>query len=157
MFPEVVVPVCSPKLQSGPHPLRVPEDLVHHRLIHVDWGNLHDIEPDWQMWLACAGVEGVDGTKGPVFTVENLAISAAIDGVGVALASTYAIAADLDEGRLVKPFDVTLPTDFCFWVVTLEKVADRPKVAAFRDWLMEEAAETLAEQERQAAAPSVCG
>src|SRR3546814_4342342 len=29
-----VFPVCSPKLLEGPHPLRAPEDLRHHTLLH---------------------------------------------------------------------------------------------------------------------------
>ncbi len=146
VFHEVVVPVCSPALRDGPKPLRTPEDLAHHTLLHVDWGALRETSPDWRMWLMCAGVEGVDPTRGPAFTVEDLAISAAIDGNGVALASTHAVANDLKAGRLVKPFELALPTDFCFWVVAPEKTADRPKVAAFRDWLLAEAAASQIEE-----------
>jgi len=140
VFDEIVVPVCSPALRDGPKPLLKPEDLAHHTLLHVDWGALRETSPDWRMWLTCAGVEGVDPTRGPAFTVENLAISAAIDGSGVALASTHAVANDLKAGRLVKPFELALPTDFCFWLVAPEKTADRPKVKAFWDWLLAEAA-----------------
>ena len=147
IFHEVVVPVCSPDLLAGAHPLRTPGDLVHHTLLHVDWGALRDTSPDWRMWLMCAGVEGVDPTRGPAFTVEDLAISAAVDGNGVALASTHAVANDLKAGRLVKPFELALPTDFCFWLVAPEKTADRPKVTAFREWLLAEAAASQEEEQ----------
>ena len=55
VFYEEVSPVCSPGLLDGPMPLKTPEDLKHHRLIHVDWGNLAVQSPDWRMWTVAAG------------------------------------------------------------------------------------------------------
>ncbi len=46
---------------------------------------------------------------------------------------------DLAAGRLVKPFDFSLPGDWAHYVVCPEVRADRPKIRAFRDWLMDEA------------------
>lgn len=142
LFDENVVPVCHPKFRQGPHPLRTPEDLKHHTLLHVDWGNISGPLPDWNMWLKSAGIEDVDSTKGPVFTVEDMAIAAAVRGTGVALASTYAVKEELSDGRLVVPFQRTLRSPISYWVVAPERTADQPKVRAFRDWILQRARET---------------
>lgn len=140
IFREEISPVCSPDLLTGKNPLRCPEDLRHHRLIHVDWGDLSVGSPDWQMWTRAAGVEGVDLKHGPRFTVESMAIDAAINGDGVALISHSAVARDLQAGRLVRPFDLVLATDLAYWLVCPHRHLRRAKVRVFCDWLLEEAA-----------------
>ncbi|UWQ89640.1 transcriptional regulator GcvA [Rhodobacteraceae bacterium M382] len=135
---EEVSPVCSPKLLSGAHPLQTPDDLHHHRLIHVDWGKVSGQIPDWEMWTTAAGIDSVRIGHGPRFTVENMAIEAAISGEGVALVSHSAVADDLRAGRLVKPFDLTLKTDIAYWLVHPPKNLRRAKVKAFCDWLVAE-------------------
>jgi LysR family glycine cleavage system transcriptional activator len=47
----------------------------------------------------------------------------------------------LSDGRLVKPFEQAIPVDYAYYVVCPEAAADRPKVAAFRDWVIAEATE----------------
>ncbi|MFQ5959103.1 MAG: LysR substrate-binding domain-containing protein, partial [Alphaproteobacteria bacterium] len=59
---------------------------------------------------------------------------------GVALARSALAAADLAAGRLVKPFDVSLPAEYAYYVVCPEATAERPKIAAFREWLFSEVA-----------------
>ena len=120
----------------------MPEDLKNYTLLHVDWGNINAPFPDWQMWLASVGVEDVDYTRGPVFTVESMAIDAAVRGNGVALASTYAIRDELKRGVLAVPFDRRLTSEISYWVVAPERSADQPKVKAFRDWIVRRAKET---------------
>jgi DNA-binding transcriptional LysR family regulator len=44
LMTEDVFPVCSPALLDGPHPLRHPEDLRHHTLLH------DDMRETWRMW-----------------------------------------------------------------------------------------------------------
>ena len=45
----------------------------------------------------------------------------------------------LAAGRLVKPFDLSLVTDFAYYVVCAKARADEPDLAAFRRWLAAEA------------------
>ena len=142
LLTEETTPVCSPRLLEGRHPLRNPEDLRHHTLLHVTWQTEDDSAPNWRMWLLAAGVQGVDPTRGPSFNQETLAIQAAIDGQGVVLTSSVLAGDDLAAGRLVRPFELSLcdPVDFGYYLVSPEETADQPKVAAFRDWILEEAA-----------------
>jgi len=140
LLSEEIFPVCSPTLLDGPRPLARPEDLRHHTLIHLDW-DLEDVgAPTWRMWLLAAGVSDVDFTRGPVFSMKSLALQAAIEGQGVALASSVLVADDLSAGRLIMPFDVSVcdPLDFAYYVVVPKRSANLPKVAAFRGWLLDE-------------------
>ena len=135
---QVNTPVCSPALLSGEHPLCKPDDLRHHTLLHIDW---KDAEASWRMWLLAAGLHNIDPTRGPRFTMENMAVQAALDGQGVALVGDVLVIDDLAAGRLVRPFDRSLstPLTFSYYLLSAKDSAEQPKVAAFRDWLLEEA------------------
>ena len=93
------------------------------------------------MWLMAAGVEGVDATRGPTFNDSSLVLMAAMEGQGVALGRSVLAIQALGQGRLVKPFDVSLPAEYAYYIVCPEATADRPKIAAFRNWLLAEAAD----------------
>ena len=134
LFGESLVPVCSPQLLEGAQPLRRPEDLRHHLLLHdEDYAG-------WELWLGLAGVEGVDARRGPIFTDSGMVVQAAAEGQGVALARRLLAAGDLAAGRLIQPFDVSIPHDLAYYLVCPEATAEQPKIAAFRGWLMAEAA-----------------
>ncbi len=94
------------------------------------------------MWLRQAGIDDVDPTRGPSFTMESMAIAGAVRGDGVALASTYAVEEELANGTLVIPFARTLTPEASYWVVAPERIADQPKVKAFREWIIRTARET---------------
>ena len=142
LFDELVVPVCSPTLLTGAHPIRTPDDLRHHTLLHLDWRMEEEAAPNWRMWLLAAGLEGIDPTRGPRFNYESMVVQAAIEGHGVALADRVLVEDDLAAGRLVMPFKLSLPgpTRFCYFLVSPESTADLPKIVAFRDWILAEAA-----------------
>ena len=143
LFDETVVAVCHPKLLDGPKPLREPADLKHHTLLHVDWGmKSEDPLPDWTMWLKSAGVEDVDSKRGPTFTVEDMAIAAAVRGSGIALASVYAVREEIEKGTLVLPFARKMEASVSYWVVAPERTAENTKVKAFREWILATAKET---------------
>ncbi|MEQ9489485.1 MAG: transcriptional regulator GcvA [Alphaproteobacteria bacterium] len=130
---ESVFPVCSPALVTdGPYPLKTLDDLRHHTLLH------DDLTIGWEVWLKEAGVSGIDPQAGPYFDMSALVIQAAIDGQGVAMARSTLAASALTEGRLVKPFDLTLPLNFAYYFCCPHALFDRPKVKAFREWLQAE-------------------
>jgi LysR family glycine cleavage system transcriptional activator len=127
-------PVGSPALLKGKHPLRKPADLRHHVLLHEE-----NNEVDWRMWLAAAGIEGIDASRGPIFSHSPMAIQAAIHGEGVALGRTALIEEELASGRLVRLFDLRLKADMAYYIVHPPRAVERPMVRAFRDWLLAEA------------------
>jgi LysR family glycine cleavage system transcriptional activator len=132
---EELFPVCSPKLLTGRHALRLPGDMKHHTLLHTN-------SPDeWAGWLRKAHVEGVDLKHGIVFNQASMAIDAAIEGQGIALARTALASWDVLSGRLVRPFPQALEAPYAYWIVCPKSTAELPKIATFRDWLLKEAAE----------------
>ena len=138
LFADEISPVCSPRLLERGPPLETPADLVGHTLLHVEW-TLHMGETyDWEMWLRAAGVDGVDFSRGPRFTHSNIALLAAIQGQGLALASDSLAGDDLKSGLLVRPFHINLPLNFTYYLIYPEEAGDIPKIAAFREWLLGE-------------------
>ena len=135
LFGQLNTPVCSPALLSGQLPLREPNDLCHHTLLHVDW---KDAEASWRMWLLAAGLPDIDPTRGPHFTMETMAVQAALDGHGVALVGDKLVADELASGRLVRPFDPSFstPLSFSYYLLSTKESATQPKIMAFRDWLL---------------------
>jgi len=154
LLDEFAIPVCSPALVEGAHPIRMPGDLRHHTLLHVQWMMESEAAPNWRMWLRAAGVEDVPAERGPRFSLESMAVQAAIEGQGVALVSAALVAADLAQGRLVQPFPdaVRQATRFCYFLVYPEVHLKREKVGVFRKWVLKETAEWAREAEAGSAA-----
>ena len=137
LFSVSAIPLCSPELLQGEHPLRAPEDLRFHTLLHDD--TVYEGRPDWATWLKAAAVSKVDSTHGVHFNHVSLALTAAVEGQGVVLSMKALASDDIAAGRLVIPFNIGLPLEYAYYVITLEEYADQPRTAAFRDWLIEEA------------------
>jgi len=138
---EELFPVCSPKLVTGRNPLRQPSDLGRCTLIHISDKGGWSSRQGWPQWLEFAGVTGVDSSRGLVVDQASMAIEAAVDGQGVVLARTALAAWDLIGHRLVRPFDIAMPAAYGYWIVCAKPTAKLPKVVAFSEWLLAEAAE----------------
>lgn len=136
LFNETVFPVCSPALMQGPHPLRSLDDLRHHTLLHDEpspsYHSLH-----WETWLASRGTHHIDTRPGPRFTYTHMSLQAAVNGQGVALGSDVLADEDLQSGKLIRPFPDGVPSEHAYWFVCPPAALDRPKVAFFRDWILE--------------------
>jgi LysR family glycine cleavage system transcriptional activator len=133
LFGATLTPVCSPSLLEGPEPLNAPADLARHTLLHA----LDDMD-DWRLWLRAAGAPGIDPMRGPKFESLPLALQAAISGTGIAISRGPLAAEYLATGRLVRPFDLALPSECAYYFVVPEVSAEQPKIRAFRDWLLAE-------------------
>src|ERR1017187_9653566 len=133
LMADELLPVCSPALLSGSKPLRCPEDLAHHTLLHSSGG----YDDDWRLWLTAAGLPAnISEQPGVTFDLIFMTVQAWIGGIGVAVGRTSYVEADIAKGRLVVPFKITLPTDAGFYLVSPEAKADSSKLAAFRQWLI---------------------
>src|SRR5215471_17439711 len=139
LFTNEVFPACSPKLLIAGAPLRTPDDLPRHTLIHDQAAERDPLVPTWPMWLKAAGVKTVPMSAGLTFNSMSLALDAAIAGQGIVLAYSTIAAADLAAGRLVRLFSLALPDQFAYYIVTAPGALERPKVRAFRNWLRQEA------------------
>ena len=125
-------PVCSPALLNGKRPLKCPEDLRNHVLLHTSTNG-----DDWRQWLTAAGLPSdIAKQPGITFDLILMTVQAAIDGIGVAMGRTSYVQDDIAKGRLVVPFKIALPADAGFYLVSPEGVAETPKLRAFRQWLI---------------------
>jgi LysR family transcriptional regulator, glycine cleavage system transcriptional activator len=125
--------VCSPELAKSV-PLKAPHDLAKVTLLH------DEPRERWAIWFRRLGLDDVDPWRGPGFSHSNMVIQAAIAGQGVAVVGETLATDELKAGRLVRPFPETLPTDYSYYLVYLEAAAERPKIVAFREWVLAEAA-----------------
>jgi len=133
------VPLCSPALlRDGPHPLKRPDDLRFHTLLHDD--TPYEGRPDWASWLAAAGVHDIDSNRGIHFNHVSLALEAAADSQGVVLSIGQLASNDLASGRLVIPFETRVPLDYAYHVISLDDSPNVANVDAFRAWVAAEAA-----------------
>jgi LysR family glycine cleavage system transcriptional activator len=135
---EEVVTVCSPAMLEGPDALRTPADLARHMLLHDASPDRDESCPTWEMWLSAAGVRGVDARRGLRFNQASLVLEAAILGRGVALAKAAIARGDLQAGRLVRPFGISVPVGFAYYLVYARSRAGEAKIARFRGWLLQE-------------------
>jgi len=130
---EQLFPVCSPKFMTGRNRITQASDLLKFPLLRLeDWQN-------WARWFEAAGVTA-PAVRGPVVNRASMLIDAAIDGQGIALARTALAARDLIDGRLIRPFDVSLPLANTYWIVTPKGAVTRA-MESLRKWLLAEAAD----------------
>lgn len=143
LFPNIVFAVCSPRLlEDGPPPCR-PADLARLTLLHEDpWidaeGRMQELT--WTEWLAAVGAPEVDATRGPHFSQTQMSLRAALAGQGVALANAVLAGEDLRAGRLVRALPQEVDAGSGYWFVCPEGALAKPRLAAFRAWLLEAAA-----------------
>jgi LysR family glycine cleavage system transcriptional activator len=140
IFPVDYVAICNPRFLTAKRPLRHPGDLRYHLLIHDDTIPQRSERPSWPEWLKSAGVTDVDAERGPRFANSGLALDAAKDGLGIALAPRPLVAREVAAGQLAIPFDVAMPSRYAYYLVTPQASADRPEVRLFREWVLAEAA-----------------
>jgi LysR family transcriptional regulator, glycine cleavage system transcriptional activator len=91
---EVVTPLCTPALAVE---IRTPRDLMRQALIESETKKVR-----WPAWFAANRLIAPE-PRGPRFDRSFLSLSAAADGLGVALESVRLAERELASGRLVQP------------------------------------------------------
>ncbi|KXO11907.1 Glycine cleavage system transcriptional activator GcvA [Moritella sp. JT01] len=135
---EYLVPVCSPRLLNGVKPLKTPDDLKLHTLLH------DTSRRDWTAWFKQGNIIGVNVNQGPIFSHTSMVLQAAIHGQGVALGHSVLAQPEIDAGRLVRPFTDVLVSKNAYYVVCREEQDELGKIVAFRDWML-----SLVEEEQE--------
>ena len=114
--------------------LETPADIDRATLLH------EDTREDWTEWLLVAGLDPALADKGTVMDDDNALIQAAVSGQGLALTTPSLVVEDIATGRLISPFELALADGYGFYLVYEKDALARPKVAAFRSFLRDEAA-----------------
>ncbi len=127
---ELLFPVCSPAYLAR-HPLDRPADLGAATLLRNSW------QP-WAPWLGAAQVDLPEPATGTLYADSDLLLEAAAAGEGVALARGILAAAELQAGRLVRPFDLAIEDTYGYYLVSPQASQGKPALAAFANWLAAE-------------------
>ncbi len=129
---------CAPQLLRGAHPLRHPHDLRHQTLLHDDTPFFSGDPSNWNVWFEHASPGAYDASRRVHFSHATLALDAAIDGLGVVLSPAPLALLDVSAGRLVVPFGPMIKSDSGYYLLTPNGSVERPPVALFRAWLLDE-------------------
>jgi len=136
LFQYTLVPVCTPEYKAAALPSGDAQELEAAVLIHA-----LGAPASWATWLDTCQMGTTRGSREIRLETTTLAISAALDGLGVCIASLPFVRAEIEAGRLVipVPYIVSLNVGFWFW-----PIGQSSKISAvhnFRSWLLEEAAD----------------
>ncbi len=125
-------PLCSPTLLNRLDGISTPEALLQTTLLHLTDFN------DWEAWLNLAGLPANAGQKGIRFSDMYLVYAAAMRSQGVAMGDEFICHQAMEEGLLVRPFDLAIRSPRSYYLVVPPEKAGNPAASAFRDWLLSE-------------------
>ncbi|WP_454852613.1 LysR family transcriptional regulator [Rhizobium binxianense] len=133
LMSERTIPACSPDFLKT-HAIGGPEDLLRVPLLHLS------TRPDaWERWFAGNDV-AFESVHGMLFDQFATAAQAAIAGLGVALLPTFLIGDELRRGDLIAAVDGEMESRERYYLAFPPERADYAPLAAFRDWIVAEAA-----------------
>ena len=144
LFGEVLTPVASPALLERLR-LETPRDLARHTLLEEDDPSRASAEfLSWRHWLELKAPPRQEPRGWVYLNFTYQQIQAALAGQGVALARVALVHEPLQRGELVEPFGAAgrIESPFSYWLVRWPARRERPVVAAFETWVMQQAAVT---------------
>ncbi|TDF62142.1 transcriptional regulator GcvA [Cupriavidus sp. L7L] len=141
LFHDEIEPVCTPEyLKTHRGPRGKLDALLKHRLLVS-----HYRRTDWDEWLEFAGMtELASGSERMSFGSSVLTWQAALDGMGIAIGQAPMLKAELDSGRLVRPFAMPWSRQKAYYLVRPQVQREPRKIAAFREWLLDTVAREMA-------------
>ena len=138
----VLVPVCSPGFLED-RPIDDLPALSRQTLIDVSTR-----PTEWDEFLASFGIQRPKRGKRLGFSSTSLAVGAAMEDLGVALADLRLIAREVKYGQLLIPLDVQMPTRQGFYMVYQAGRELSEGMRSFFDWVMNEIAAQQGEDGR---------
>jgi LysR family transcriptional regulator, glycine cleavage system transcriptional activator len=139
LFGDEMIPVCSRALlRDKTRPLKRPQDLAHHTLLHFDYAGAETMHMDWGTWLTALGIGELKSVGALHFSQYEQMIQAAISGQGVALGRQALVSDLIESGALVVPFEQTLVGSRAYFIIEARLSAGKPQVREFAQWLLAE-------------------
>jgi LysR family glycine cleavage system transcriptional activator len=125
-------PLCSPALLNRLGGLGAPADVLRSTLLHLtDW-------EDWENWFRGAGLDEQAAHVGARFSDMNLVYSAALSSQGIAMGDEFICQQAMDDGLLVRPFELAVRSPKSYFLVVPPAKAGGPAAVAFRAWIRAE-------------------
>lgn len=128
---EIVTPLCAPQIASR---IRTAQSLLTETLIESEQKKVR-----WSAWFAANGLLAPE-PHGPRFDRSFLSLSAAADGLGVALESLRLAEREVASGRLVRPL-LGIAEDVVYtghWLVFPRSKRYSQSIMVFVEWLAKE-------------------
>jgi LysR family transcriptional regulator, glycine cleavage system transcriptional activator len=136
------LPACNPEILRD-RPIEKVDDLRRHVMLHSS-----TTRSAWSDWLSAAGTPHLVPLRHLELDHVYLQLQAALDGLGIALASLPLIEFDIAAGRLLCPIAAPELRAEDYHLVISEDRAHDPAVAAFRDWITAAGRESSAKSGR---------
>ncbi|WP_210338383.1 transcriptional regulator GcvA [Bradyrhizobium genosp. L] len=128
-----MVAIAAPELLARLGRPKAPADLAR-------WPQVHDADrKGWSLWFQSQGVEEVRAPRGPSFDDSSLLLKAVLSGQGAGLLPAAMVEQELRSGRLVQLLDTVHMEEFAYYLVCPDNRQGLPKIAAFREWMLEAA------------------
>lgn len=125
-------PVCSPQLLESQSAMQDASDLLSHTLLH------EHSEQTWTRWFAAAGIENPKPNRNVMFDSAHLSLQASRAGHGIALADKAVVKNDLDRGRLIRLFELSIPASHPYYILTSPLDHCKPATIALETWVLEQ-------------------
>jgi len=140
LFDDVIEPVCSKDfLQKHAPEAQYPQAILRTRLLVSHYRP----KGEWTIWAkACDYLPEISDTPQMNFSSSVLTWQAAMDGLGVAIGQRALILEDLQEGKLLTPFNQPVKTGLSFYLLRPKVRREARKMTLFRDWVLAQAATT---------------
>ncbi len=127
-----IFPVCGPAYVEKAGPFKKPAALLGATLLRLP-------RQPWTPWFRAAGLDCGEPAQGPSFSDAGIMLDAAARDQGVALARSELAGFDLNVGRLVRLFDISIATDCAYYAICPPAAAERTEVGTFVNWLVKTA------------------
>ena len=136
LFDEEVFPVCSPAYAHSDAEQDWVAWLLQAQLIdladsHWNWMN-------WRLWFGGNNIDEPLGNRNLQINSYPLVIEAACNGQGVALGWHYLVDDLIEQGRLLRPVEQSLVTEFGYYLLCRDGQQQDENVVRLRDWLVRE-------------------
>lgn len=136
LFDCELFPVCSPGYIRKNGPITRPEELANHPILQV-----YPSAGDWYVWLEGNEVTGVAPDSGLQLESYDVALSSAVQGIGIALGQQPYIDRELETGDLVELFpELRLRNTNRWYLACRSEKRHTAKMEALRSWLLGEVA-----------------
>ena len=139
LFAEEVFPVCSPdyawqQAQQDWVGWLLQAQLIDLADSHWNWMN-------WRLWLGGNDIDEPLGNRNLQINSYPLVIDAACAGQGVALGWRYLVDDLIAAGKLLRPIEQSLQTEFGYYFICRENLQQDSLVLRVADWLQQSFAE----------------
>ncbi|RAH98999.1 LysR family transcriptional regulator [Acuticoccus sediminis] len=146
LMADELIAIASPDLMRAGPPIAGPQDLLSYPLLHNATRGYA-----WADFLRGVGVHVDVMPEEPKFGHYFMVLAAARRGDGIAVVPHVLVEEDMASGRLVAALPQTVRSAGSYYLLCREHQYDLPMIKAFREWIAEESASSLAASAKAAA------